>query len=211
MYCAQFFDRISEFFQKLLRNSLSWWSMRSTNAVHPGETLYMRVCASVDFRLVTLEPYTIDYTVHRPSYSSAMKIIAAIMFLASLGATAAAAERTTITGTVTHVRDGDTIEVGEVPIRMNGVSAPELDEPLGERAKKFMLDLVMGQPVRCELNGQKSYDRFVGICYLRDKDIGLSVIEAGLALDCPRYSGGRYVDLEQAVARERIKLPKYCE
>ena len=141
-----------------------------------------------------------------------MKFISAIALIASIGATAAAtAERTILTGTVTHVRDGDTIEVGEAPIRLNGVSAPELDEPLGSESKKFMLDFVMDQPVRCELNGQKTYDRFVGICYLRDKDIGVSVIEAGLALDCPRYSGGRYAVFEQAVARERIKLPKYCE
>jgi endonuclease YncB( thermonuclease family) len=106
-----------------------------------------------------------------------MKIIPAIALIASLGASAAvAAEQTVLTGTVTHVRDGDTIEVGEVPIRLNGVSAPELDEPLGAESKKFMLDLVRGQPVRCELNGQKTYDRFVGTCYLRDKDIGVSVI-----------------------------------
>ena len=37
-----------------------------------------------------------------------------------------AAEPTILTGTVTHVRDGDTIEVGKIPIRLNGVSAPEL-------------------------------------------------------------------------------------
>jgi endonuclease YncB( thermonuclease family) len=101
-----------------------------------------------------------------------------------------AAEPNTLTGTVTHVRDGDTIEVSEVPIRLNGVSAPELDEPLGERSRIFMRDLVMGQPVRCELNGQKTYDRFVGTCYLGGKDIGISIIETGLALDCPRYSRG---------------------
>ena len=154
----------------------------------------------------------LDQTIRRLSYTGAMKIIAAIALILSLSATAAAtAEQTVLTGTVTHVRDGDTIEVGEAPIRLNGVSAPELDEPLGSESKKFMLDLVMGQHVRCELNGQMTYDRFVGICYLRDKDIGVSVIEAGLALDCPRYSGGRYAVSEQAVARERIKLPKYCE
>lgn len=67
----------------------------------------------------------------------------------------------------------------EAALRENGVSAPELDEPLGAESKKFMLDLVMGQPVRCELNGQKTYDRFVGICYLRDKDIGASVTRSG--------------------------------
>ena len=121
-----------------------------------------------------------------------------------------AVEPSSLAGTVTHVRDGDTIEVGEVPIRLNGVSAPELDEPLGPQSKKFMRELVLGQLVRCELNGQKTYDRFVGTCYLGDKDIGASVIEAGLALDCPRYSGGRYADHELVTAREQIKLPGYC-
>ena len=48
----------------------------------------------------------------------------------------------------------------------------------------------MGLPDRCELSGQKTYNRFVGICYLRDKDIGVSVIDSGMAPDCPRYSGG---------------------
>ena len=141
-----------------------------------------------------------------------MKLTWAIAFLISIGAVVAvAAEPTTLIGTVTHIRDGDTIEVSEIPIRLNGVSAPELNEPLGERSKIFMRDLVLGQQVRCELNGEKTYDRFVGTCYLGDKDIGILVIEAGLALDCPRYSGGRYAVSEIATAREQIKLPSYCE
>jgi endonuclease YncB( thermonuclease family) len=125
-------------------------------------------------------------------------------------AMAFADEPTILTGTVTHVRDGDTIEVGKIPIRLNGVSAPELKEPLGPQSKKFMLDLVDGESVGCELTGAKTYDRLVGTCYLGSKDIGIKVIEAGLALDCPRYSGGRYAAFEVADARERIKLPGYC-
>ena len=141
-----------------------------------------------------------------------MKLTWAIAFLISIGAVVAvAAEPTTLIGTVTHIRDGDTIEVSEIPIRLNGVSAPELNEPLGERSNIFMRDLVLGQQVRCELNGEKTYDRFVGTCYLGGKDIGILVIEAGLALDCPRYSGGRYAVSEIATAREQIKLPSYCE
>jgi micrococcal nuclease len=140
-----------------------------------------------------------------------MKIIFAATLIATLCATVAfAAEPSTLAGTVTHVRDGDTIEVSEVPIRLSGVSAPELDEPLGAQSKVFMRDLVLGQPVSCELNGKKTYDRFVGTCYLGDNDIGILVIEAGLALDCPRYSGGRYADHELATARQQIKLPGYC-
>jgi len=139
-----------------------------------------------------------------------LKSALAIILLASLAAPLAAAEPTILSGTVTKVRDGDTIEIGKIPIRLNGVSAPELKEPFGQQSKQFMRDLVDGKRVRCELNGKKTYDRFVGVCYLGERDIGAAVIEAGLALDCPRFSGGRYAEIERIAARGAIKLPKYC-
>ena len=131
-----------------------------------------------------------------------------LLFLCST--TNAIAEPTNLRGIVSHVRDGDTIEVGKIPIRLNGVSALELKEKLGPQSKQFMLDLVNGKPVRCELNGEKTYDRFVGTCYLGDRDNGAAAIEVGLALDCPRFSGGRYKAVETEAARSRIKLPGYC-
>lgn len=121
------------------------------------------------------------------------------------------AEPTTLTGVVTKVRDGDTIEVGKVPIRLNGVSAPEMKEQLGPSSKAFMVELLMGKKVRCELNGQKTHDRFVGICFHDGKDIGEAVIAAGLALDCPRYSKGRYAKFETQEGRQTIALPGYCK
>jgi micrococcal nuclease len=141
-----------------------------------------------------------------------MKLLIFIVAMSGVLITPAiAAEPTILTGAVTHVRDGDTIEVGKIPIRLNGVSAPELKEPLGPQAKQFMRDLVNGKSVRCELTGAKTYDRLVGTCYLGDRDIGEAVISAGLALDCPRYSGGRYAQDELASTRGAIKLPEYCE
>jgi micrococcal nuclease len=139
-----------------------------------------------------------------------MKTAMTIAFIVSLASPAVADEPTILTGTVTKVRDGDTIEVGSIPIRLNGVSAPELKEPLGQQSKRFMRGLVHGKRVRCELNGKKTYDRLVGVCYLDERDIGSAVIEAGLARDCPRFSDGRYMGVENTAARERIKLPKYC-
>jgi micrococcal nuclease len=132
--------------------------------------------------------------------------LCAVLFL--FNCTPTLADETILTGTVTHVRDGDTIEVGKIPIRLNGVSAPELDELLGQQSKQFMHDLVMGRSVNCEMTGAKTYDRFVGTCYLDGKDIGISVIGAGLALDCPRYSSGRYAGYE--MAGTGIVLPEYC-
>ena len=42
-----------------------------------------------------------------------------LLIVGLLGAFAAHAGPTTLTGTVTKVRDGDTIEVGKIPIRLN--------------------------------------------------------------------------------------------
>ena len=137
-----------------------------------------------------------------------MRSIAALIILIP---TIAYAEPTFLEGTVTKVRDGDTIEVGNIPIRLNGVSAPEMNEPLGSQSKAFMVDAVMGKRVRCELNGEKTHDRWVGICYHEGNDIGAAVINAGLALDCPRFSGGRYKPFEPESAAKRIKLPRYCQ
>ncbi len=99
-----------------------------------------------------------------------------------------------ITGLVTHVRDGDTIEVAGVPIRFNGISAPELDTVEGLRGKEFLKTLVLQKQVVCLLNGEISHDRKIGVCYFRGQDLGAKVIRAGHAADCPRYSGGRTPD-----------------
>ena len=122
-----------------------------------------------------------------------------------------AMDPTVLTGTVIKVRDGDTIEVGKVPIRLNGVSAPELNELLGSESKEFMFDLVMGKQLRCELSGGKTHDRLVGTCYLGEQDIGAALIAKGLARDCPRYSGGRYAEYEDEGVTAKMKLPKYCK
>lgn len=113
-------------------------------------------------------------------------------------------------GTVSHVRDGDTIEVENIPIRLQGVSAPKLDETLGQASKLFMRDLVLGQSVVCQLNGETTHDRFVGVCYLESKDIAVDLIQAGLAIDCPKFSNGMYANYQTAQARTIINLPSYC-
>ena len=100
--------------------------------------------------------------------------------------------------------------MGKIAIRLNGVSAPELKEPLGPQSTQFMRSLVDGKNVQCELDGTKTYDRLVGTCYIEGKDIRISVIEAGLALDCPRFSGGRYANYEIKGVAAQVKLPKYC-
>ena len=110
----------------------------------------------------------------------------------------------------TTIRDGDTIVVDHTPVRLNGVDAPELGTKAGRQAKRWMINYLRGKSVECTLNGERSHDRYVGICYADGVDIGGALIAAGLALDCARYSGGRYRHLETPAARTRLKRARYC-
>ena len=125
-------------------------------------------------------------------------------------ATLAHAEQT-VEGKVTKVRDADTVVVKGVPIRLNGIDAPENGTRAGNEATAAMKRFVRGKTLTCLLNGERTYDRWVGVCYTEEgHDIGAVMIANGLALDCLRYSGGRYRELEPAGARSRLRQSKYC-
>jgi endonuclease YncB( thermonuclease family) len=113
-------------------------------------------------------------------------------------------------GRVTVVRDVDTIVVAGTPVRLNGLDGPETSTRIGREARSFMTRLVRGETVVCQLNGERTYDRWVGICYLDNQDIAAIAVANGHALDCRRYSGGRYRDLETTAARSRIRRAGYC-
>jgi micrococcal nuclease len=116
----------------------------------------------------------------------------------------------TIEGRVTVVRDVDTFVVAGTPVRLNGVDGPETSTRIGRDARSFMTRLVRGETVTCQLNGERTYDRWVGICYINNQDIAAIAVANGHALDCRRYSGGRYRDLETPAARSRIRRAGYC-
>ncbi len=116
-----------------------------------------------------------------------------------------------VSGKVTKVRDADTVVVQGVPIRLNGIDAPENGTRAGKEATAAMKRYLHGRPLHCELNGDRTYDRWVGICFTNEgDDIGAVMIENGYALDCHRYSGGRYRSLEPPGARSRLPQASYC-
>lgn len=109
-----------------------------------------------------------------------------------------------------QVRDADTIVVDGTPVRLQGVDAPELGTTSGRNARRWMVNYLSEKIIECELTGERTYDRYVGVCYANGEDIGAAVIAAGHALDCARYSGGRYRSLETPAARSRLRRAGYC-
>lgn len=93
--------------------------------------------------------------------------------------------REKIAGPVTHVRDGDTIEVGGQAIRFGSLDCAELSTDDGRSAKSAMQLLVRGQFLTCHVNSRRSYDRWIGSCTLPDgRDLAGVMIAQGA---CRRY------------------------
>jgi endonuclease YncB( thermonuclease family) len=103
------------------------------------------------------------------------------------------------------VIDGDTIVIGSMHLRLAGIDAPELDHPWGRQAKWALVKLCRGQTITARIKPEMSYDRVVAECFLPDgRDLAAELVKAGLALDWPKFSGGRYRHLEPPDARRKL-------
>ena len=92
---------------------------------------------------------------------------------------------TRIAGPVTHVRDGDTLEVRGVPVRIANLDCAERGTGAGRTATQAMRRLAGRGPLTCSLSGRRSYDREVGTCRMQDgRDIGAVLISQGV---CRRW------------------------
>lgn len=103
------------------------------------------------------------------------------------------------------VIDGDTIDIGGTRIRLAGIDAPEMDHPYGKNAKWTLVNLCKGREVRAVLNGDLSHDRTVATCYLPDgRDLSAEMVRAGMAVDWPKFSRGKYAGLEPPGIRTKL-------
>jgi endonuclease YncB( thermonuclease family) len=120
-----------------------------------------------------------------------------------------AAAATWITGVVVHVRDGDTLVIDGWVVRLFGLHAPELREAGGAAARRWMIERALGQRLACRLEGRRSHDRHVAVCFNAEGDLAAQLVAAGLGRDCPRFSSGRYAGQETEAGRQ-LALPAYC-
>lgn len=110
---------------------------------------------------------------------------AAERFPEYLGPIVSAKSLRTVEGRVSHIRDGDTIEVNGVAIRFSSLDCAEMDTLEGQRAAARMRRLVSAATVTCHLNGRTSYDREIGSCRLSDgRDIAAIMMAEDL---CRRF------------------------
>ncbi len=106
-----------------------------------------------------------------------------------------------------HVVDGDTVTIQKTQIRLFGIDAPELSHPYGKKAKWELVSLCKGQVIRAEILERDAHGRTVALCTLPDgRDLSAEMVKAGLAIDWPKYSGGKYRSIEVPNARKKMWL-----
>jgi len=92
----------------------------------------------------------------------------------------ASSNSTILSGTVTNVRDGNTIEVNGVAVRLSALDCPDNNTRQGKQASKQATKIATqfdGSQAMCELTGAKSYDRLVGYCTVGSTDFGLYMMQ----------------------------------
>ncbi len=81
-----------------------------------------------------------------------------------------------LSGTVTHIRDGDTVEIDGIAIRLAALNCPENKTQKGRYATRVAKQFE-GSKMICELTGAKTYDRLVGYCSVNGVDFGLFMMQ----------------------------------
>jgi endonuclease YncB( thermonuclease family) len=110
-----------------------------------------------------------------------------------------------------RIVDGDTIVVGGVRVRLEGIDAPEAGQtctrpgtgawPCGTAATTALARLIGSNEVSCRSHGLDKYGRMLGVCFLGRQDINAWMVREGHAWAFVRYSKS-YVG-EEAEARAR--------
>lgn len=117
-----------------------------------------------------------------------------------------------LSGKVVSVHDGDTItiltEKEQIKIRLFGIDAPELKQAYGKKSKQFLSNLIAGQIVEVEKNGNDRYGRTIGTVSLNGEDINAQMVENGYAWAYRRFSK-KYAPQESAAKFEKRGL--WCD
>lgn len=113
---------------------------------------------------------------------------------------------TSFTGKVVQISDGDTIQVlrdGRAEkVRLAGIDCPELNQPFGQAAKRFVLQIAAQRTVTVQVVTTDRYGRTVGEVALPDgRSLNQELVRAGYAWWYRKYSDDATLEALEAEAR----------
>jgi Micrococcal nuclease (thermonuclease) homologs len=97
-----------------------------------------------------------------------------------------------LAGRVVGVLDGDTLEVltpdrQSYRVRVSGIDAPEKKQPYGRASKKLMSDLAFSKQITIHWSKRDRYGRIIGKVSRSGVDLGLVMVERGMAWHYKQY------------------------
>lgn len=111
------------------------------------------------------------------------------------------------------VIDGDTIDVGDVRVRIHGIDAPEKDQkctskqdqqwPCGAWVSAQVRERLQGRIATCVRVEIDKYGRVVATCSVNGDDVGRGLVSDGLAFAYRKYSMAYDLDEKAAAVNER--------
>ena len=129
-----------------------------------------------------------------------------------LAASSAATEELPLIEGTARITDGDTLSIGPIVVRLNGVDAPEAGQTCqdntgetwdcGTKAMNRLAELAGTDPVRCTALDRDAYGRVIGQCWVGNVDLGALLVSEGLGWAFVRYSDV-YADLETAARKNQ--------
>lgn len=145
--------------------------------------------------------------------------VSALLVVIGLGAVAGPASAA---GAV--VRDANTIQLGNLTYRLDGIDAPELDQnciddhadpwSCGTEARDQLVKLIGGRPVHCDDHGpDKNFrKRHLGVCSVAGEPTSLNqeMIAKGFALDLASSAKDRFATDQASAKKGRLGLWKGC-
>ena len=124
---------------------------------------------------------------------------------------------------VPRVIDGDSLEINNNKIRLLGIDAPEKkqickkpfliisflnfqrDYKCGLMATNQLKKFIDNRIIKCISENKDRYNRYLSICYLKNKDINSWLVKNGYAIAYRRYSK-KYILEEQHAKKNRLGI-----
>ena len=114
---------------------------------------------------------------------------------------------------VPRIVDGDTLAIGSMRVRLEGIDAPETDQiclngtgkpwTCGIEARDRLNAHVAGREISCSASGVDAYKRILGTCRLGGEDLNGWMVQEGWALAYVKYSSAYRRAEEDARTRQR--------
>ncbi|MFD2262557.1 thermonuclease family protein [Lacibacterium aquatile] len=116
-----------------------------------------------------------------------------------------------------EVVDSNVVRIDANAVRLKGIAVPKASTPDGLNARGWLHRRIQNRRTYCHFEPNPAVTLNIGTCEIEGLDLSALMVEAGVALDCPKESGGRYrVQQGRAEAAgqrlaDRFQLPDNCK